>query len=130
MKSDTPPRIDKYLWSIRQYKTRSIATEACRSGKVKIDDQAVKPSREVKVDEIITINLGQITKTILVKALLERRVGAKIAVDYYDDLTPQEEYDKAKMQRETNYEYRDKGLGRPTKKERRIIERLKKHKHF
>lgn len=124
------PRIDKWLWAVRIYKTRSMATEACRSGKVKIGGQEVKPSREVKLEDEVAINLGPITKTLKVTGLIERRVSAPLAAENYEDLTPEEEYERAKIARETNFEKREKGVGRPTKKERRIIERLKKHKHF
>jgi ribosome-associated heat shock protein Hsp15 len=107
-----------------------MATEACRSDKVKINDQVVKPSREVKMDDLVSVRIGPLTKTLKVTGLIEKRVSAPLAVENYEDVTPQEEIDKVKKQRETNFEQRDKGLGRPTKKERRIIERLKKHKHF
>lgn len=123
-------RIDKYLWSIRAFKTRSQASTACRSGKVVIDDVQVKPSREVKVDDIIHVRDGSFTRVLKVTALLSNRVSAKIAQEYYEDITPKEEIEKAKMLREVNYEKRDRGVGRPTKKERRLIEKLKKMKHF
>jgi len=121
-------RIDKWLWAVRVFKTRSQATEACKSNKVKIDDQPVKASREVKVDDQIVVHTKAITKTLQVKALLKNRVAAKLVENYMIDLTPQEEYDKLKLQHELNYEYRQRGLGRPTKKERRLIEKLKKSK--
>ncbi len=121
-------RIDKWLWAVRIYKTRSQATEACKSGKVKINDSTVKPSREVKVNEEINVQVNHITRTLKVIGLLDKRVAAKLVPDYMEDLTPSEEYDKEKMKREINYEYRDRGLGRPTKKERRLIDRLKKSK--
>jgi ribosome-associated heat shock protein Hsp15 len=123
-------RIDKWLWSVRLYKTRSQATAACRGNKVKIDGMIVKPSREVKTDDVIQIQLAGFAKTIRVKALLDKRVSAKLAVDYLEDITPQEEIDKRQMMKDVNYERRDRGLGRPTKKQRRLIERLKKFKHF
>jgi ribosome-associated heat shock protein Hsp15 len=121
-------RIDKWLWAVRIYKTRSLATEACKSNKIKIDGQPVKPSREVKVDDQIMVQTGPMTKTLLVKAPLNNRVSAKLVENYMTDLTPQEEYDKLKMMNEVNYEYRQRGMGRPTKKERRLIEKLKKSK--
>ncbi len=123
-------RIDKYLWSIRVFKTRSQASNACRSGKVVIDDIQVKPSRDVKINDVIQIRSGPLTRVLKVTDLLERRVSAKIAQNYYEDLTPEEEIEKIKMLREVNYEKRDRGIGRPTKKERRLIEKLKKTKHF
>lgn len=121
-------RVDKWLWAVRVFKTRSQATDACKSGKVKIDDTNVKPSREVNLDENISAQVNHITRTLKVIGMLDKRVGAKLVPDYMEDLTPAEEYDKEKMKREINYEYRDRGLGRPTKKERRLIDRLKKSK--
>jgi ribosome-associated heat shock protein Hsp15 len=121
-------RIDKWLWSVRAFKTRSMATEACRKGNIKIDDQEVKASREVRVGNIVTVDMKIYVRTLKVIDLLSRRVSAKLVEQYMEDLTPQAEYDKPKLIRETNYEYRERGIGRPTKKERRIIEQLKKIK--
>ncbi|MBN1340547.1 MAG: RNA-binding S4 domain-containing protein [Bacteroidales bacterium] len=119
-------RIDKWLWAVRVFKTRNQASEACRTGKVKTGGQAAKPSRVVKPGDDIFVHVGPIIRSLRVKGLLKNRVGAKLVEDYLLDLTPQEEYDKLKMLRETNYEYREKGLGRPTKRQRRLIDRLKK----
>ncbi|MCF8228145.1 MAG: RNA-binding S4 domain-containing protein [Bacteroidales bacterium] len=121
-------RVDKWLWSVRIFKTRSQATDACRKGKVKIDEQEVKPSREVRIGDIIKTDLKIFEKTVEVKELLDKRVSAKLVDKYMNDLTPQEEYDKPKKMRETNYEYRERGAGRPTKKERRMIDYLKRKK--
>jgi len=121
-------RIDKWLWTVRIFKTRSLASDACRNDKVKMGDKSVKPSHEVKVDDVISVNLHTLTKTIKVKALLKNRVSAALVSDYMEDLTPQEEYDKLKMKREMNHEFRPRGIGRPTKKERRLIEILKRMK--
>jgi ribosome-associated heat shock protein Hsp15 len=121
-------RIDKWLWAVRIYKTRNQASEACRSGKVKIDENVVKPSREIKINDVVEIRLGILTKTVKVKGLIHNRVAAKFVLEHLEDLTPPQEYDKQKMQHELNYEFREKGQGRPTKKERRFIEKLKKSK--
>ncbi len=121
-------RIDKWLWSVRIYKTRNMAAEACRSGKVRINDKPVKPSHEVRLNEEISINLTPIVKTVKVVGLLKNRVSAKLVEDYLEDLTPQEEYDKLKLMQELNYEFRRRGEGRPTKKQRRMIDVLKKSK--
>jgi len=121
-------RVDKWLWSVRLFKTRSQATDACKSGKISIDDQSVKPSREIHIGDIIMIRQSPLIKTVKVKELLKSRVGAKLVENYMEDLTPEEEYTKLKLLREVNFEIRDRGIGRPTKKERRIIERLKKSK--
>ncbi|NLN94746.1 MAG: RNA-binding S4 domain-containing protein [Bacteroidales bacterium] len=122
--SDTV-RIDKWLWSIRIYKTRNKASEACRAGKVKINGIAVKPSREVKAGDIIVINLSPLIKTVEVVEAIKNRVGAKLVPQFANDLTPQEEYDKVKLINEMNFERRDRGSGRPTKKQRRLIDYLK-----
>lgn len=114
-------RMDKWLWCVRVFKTRSQATDGVRGGKIKVNGDIVKPSKEVKIGDIITYRQGIITKTIEVKALLERRVGAKLVEDYLIDHTPEEEYIKAKQQRDIVYARRDAGSGRPTKKDRRDL---------
>ena len=118
-------RIDKWLWALRIFKSRSLASDACRSGKVKILDQAVKPSREVKAGDVISISLAPITKTVKVIALLGNRVSAKLVADFMEDLTPEEEYLKLKRSHDIDFEFRERGAGRPTKRERREIEFLK-----
>lgn len=119
-------RVDKWLWATRVFKTRTQAGEACKGGKVRINDTAVKPSREVKVDDVISIQSGPVKKTVQVIAILKNRVGAKLVENYLKDLTPKEEYDKLKLKNEMNHEFRERGLGRPTKKQRRLIDFLKK----
>jgi len=118
-------RIDKFLWAVRIYKTRSLATEACNGNKVKFGGNSTKPSRQVKIGEEFTVTLGFINRTYKVLALLEKRVSAKIVSQYIEDLTPQEEIDKLKMEKFTSYVQRYKGTGRPTKKERRLIDKAK-----
>jgi ribosome-associated heat shock protein Hsp15 len=125
MINDNSLRIDKYLWAARIYKTRSLATEACNGNKVKIGGNSIKPSRNVKVGEIFTVTQRYITRTYKVLALLEKRVSAKIVSQFIEDLTPQEEIDKLKMERFTSYIQRYKGTGRPTKKERRLMDKYK-----
>lgn len=121
-------RIDKWLWYVRLFKTRSLATEACKSNKISIDETPVKPSREIHPGDIIKIQDKAITKTFEVKALLNNRVGAALVEQYLIDHTPADEYDKLKLMWELNHEYRERGIGRPTKKERRMIDILKKAK--
>ncbi len=118
-------RIDKWLWAVRIFKTRSQATDACRAGKVKINDKTIKPSREIKINETITINKDHIIRTVKVISLLNNRVGAKFVENYMKDLTPEEEYEKLKTIKSKNFEYRIRGIGRPTKRERRNIDKLK-----
>ena len=121
-------RIDKWLWSVRLFKTRSQATEACKSGKISIENQLVKPSRDVRPGDEISINFNQFIKTVKVKGILKNRVSAKIAAENVIDITPDEEYAKRDIINMSNYEYRDRGAGRPTKKDRRNISQLKKDK--
>lgn len=120
-------RIDKWLWAVRVFKTRSQATEACKSGKVRIGGQIVKPSHEVKPGEEITVSQQSILRSLKVLQLLGNRVGAPLVPEYMQDLTPDEEYSKLKLMRQVNFEYRDPGTGRPTKRQRREIEILKKY---
>ncbi len=119
-------RIDKWLWAVRVFKTRNQATIACRTGKVKIREIPVKPSHEVKPGELINLHIPPFDRTYKVIGLLEKRVSAKLAVEYVEDLTPPEEYQKIRIMKEMNFEYRDRGLGRPTKRQRREIDLLKK----
>ena len=118
-------RIDKYLWAVRLYKTRSIATDACRSGRVKLNGVPVKPSHEIKEGEVYELNIEQMHRTVQVKALLGNRVSAKLVGDYMTDLTPAEEYERIQMARQYSFEQRDRGVGRPTKRDRREIEEFK-----
>ncbi|MBV2227735.1 MULTISPECIES: RNA-binding S4 domain-containing protein [Sphingobacterium] len=118
-------RIDKYLWAIRIFKTRSLATEACKAGKVKLNGQNVKPSAIVKVGETYSIQKGIERKVIKVTGLLERRSDAKTAVQFYEDHTPVEETYAFKSSFHAPVLKRDRGTGRPTKKDRREIDDLK-----
>ena len=118
-------RIDKWLWAVRLYKTRSQAAEACRAGKVKLGGVPVKSSHDVKVGEVYEITIEQLHKVVEVKALLGNRVGAKLVPDFMNDLTPAEEYERIQMIRQYNFERRDRGAGRPTKRERRDIDDFK-----
>ena len=121
--SDTA-RIDKYLWAVRVFKTRTEATDACKGNKVKVDGVAVKPSRPVKVGNTIEVRKGSVQYIYKVKALLENRVGARLVPEYAENLTPQSELDKLKAPVETFFVKRDRGSGRPTKKDRRTIEAM------
>jgi ribosome-associated heat shock protein Hsp15 len=117
-------RIDKWLWVVRVFKTRSLATDACRNGRVTIAGQPVKASRGVRVGETIVVQKDELSRTFRVLGLLERRVGAQVAKDYVQDLTPAAEFEK---KREPNFiapMYRPKGTGRPTKKDRRALDSL------
>jgi ribosome-associated heat shock protein Hsp15 len=118
-------RIDKYLWAIRIYKTRTLAGDACKSGHIKIDDVPVKASREIKVGDVLDIKYGPLNKRIEVVEVIKNRLKASLAVEKYKDITPQEEMERQEMMRQLNYERRERGTGRPTKKDRREIDYLK-----
>ena len=118
-------RMDKWLWAARLFKTRSLATDAIKGGKVKIDSNPVKPSREVKEGDVIQVQIDQLHKVVQVKTVIKNRVSAKQVPEVYTDLTPQEEYERIEFMHAYKAEWRDRGAGRPTKKERRMIERMK-----
>ena len=107
------------------YKTRTLASEACKAGKVKMDDQAVKASREIKLGDIIELRIGQMNKVIEVKEVIKNRVKGSLAIEKYTDLTPAEEIERMELIRQMKTEHRDRGAGRPTKRERRELDRIK-----
>ena len=115
-------RIDKYLWCIRLFKTRSIATEYCKKGHIKMDDKSCKPSKELFGNELFTVRKNQINYKIQVTGIPESRVGAKLVDLYRKDLTPKEELEKTALLKYSKDYYREKGAGRPTKKDRRDID--------
>lgn len=117
-------RIDKYLWAIRVFKTRSDATDACKGNKVRVGGSPAKPSKEVKPGEVIEIQKGTVRYSYRVIRLLENRVGAQLVPDFAENLTPQSELDKLRAPVETFFIRRDRGSGRPTKKDRRAMEHL------
>ncbi|MBP3794602.1 MAG: RNA-binding S4 domain-containing protein [Bacteroidales bacterium] len=117
-------RIDKYLWAIRVFKTRGDATDACKGNKVRVGGSPAKPSKEVKPGEVIEIQKGTVRYSYRVIRLLENRVGAQLVPDYAENLTPQSELDKLRAPVETFFIRRDRGSGRPTKKDRRAMEHL------
>ena len=115
-------RIDKWLWCVRLYKSRTLATEACETGKVRISGHSVKPARAVRVGDIITACAGNVTRTVKVVQLLEQRVGAPKVPEFMEDLTPPEEFNKARSEAAHVSGFRPKGTGRPTKRDRRILQ--------
>jgi len=117
-------RIDKWLWAVRIYKTRSIATQACAGGTVKIDGNTVKASRMVRKGDIIQVRKRVIKYDYKVLKIAEKRMGAKLVQDFMEDLTPDEELEKLKTSKSLPHQTREKGQGRPTKKERRIMDKL------
>ncbi len=117
-------RIDKWLWAVRVYKSRSLATEACHAGHVKIGGNSVKPPRDARVGEQITVFAGRVLRTVKVLALLDQRVGAKLVSRFLEDLTPPEEYARAREEALQARVRFPAGFGRPTKKQRRQLERF------
>jgi len=115
-------RIDKFLWSVRVYKTRNIASKACAAGKVKLNGKNIKPSRTIIENDTFSVKKGPIEFEFRVIALLKTRVGAKLVADYIKNITAKAELDKLENMRYGGSTHREKGLGRPTKKDRREIE--------
>ena len=118
-------RIDKWLWAMRVFKTRTIATDACKKGRVTIGGATVKPRRTIKVGDIIDVRKPPITYTFRVKALTGNRLGAKLVPDYLENLTTPEQYELLEMTRISGFVDRRKGLGRPTKREGRELSKFK-----
>lgn len=121
-KEDNRIRLDKWLWAVRQYKTRSIATTACDQGKILINDQAAKASRLVKVGDKVAIKRTGLTRTLKVLQLTMNRLPAKLLPEYFTDLTPLDEIEAYKSRITRISIYRDPGTGRPTKQERRALD--------
>lgn len=117
-------RLDKYLWAIRVYKTRSDAADACKSGKVKVNDMEAKSSREVKQGDTISVRKVNVIFQFRVVAPVENRQPAKLVAEYAINITPQSELDKLNVPRETMHLVRERGTGRPTKKDRREMDDL------
>lgn len=117
-------RLDKYLWAVRIFKTRSDAADAIRNNRVLVNDSYAKPSREVKIGDRISVRRQSVTYQYKVLDLVSSRQGAKLVPQYCLDITPQEELDKLNVPRETIFVFRDRGTGRPTKKERRELDAL------
>ena len=117
-------RVDKYLWAMRIYKTRSIATDACKCGRVKMNGVEVKPSRMFHVGDVFTVRKGPITYTYRILQLWGNRLGAKMVPEYIQDITPKEQLELLELARYAAQSGRDRGTGRPTKKDRRDIEQF------
>jgi len=122
--NESDNRADKFLWSVRVFKTRSIATDACKNGRVLIDNNPVKPSKTISTDDIIQVRKPPVVYSYRVKEFPKSRVGAKLVDNFIDDITPEEEKLKLKMS-DSFFIKRDRGSGRPTKKERREIDKLR-----
>ena len=118
-------RVDKWLWAMRVFKTRTIATDACKKGRVMMGGVAVKPSRCVKPGDVIDVRKPPITYTFRVKALAPNRLGARLVPDYLENITPQAQYDLLEMTRISGFVDRRKGLGRHTKRDSRELSRFR-----
>jgi ribosome-associated heat shock protein Hsp15 len=129
MADNKPVRIDKFLWSVRVYKTRSIASEECRKGRIMINNVQVKPSRIILKGETIIVKKPPVIHTYKVIEPIENRVSAKLVLQFVEDLTTDEEKSKLDIRQSAGVGFRDKGSGRPTKKERRLIDRIKDDMH-
>ncbi len=121
---DKEVRIDKWLWAVRIYKTRNQAAEACKKGRILILDQSVKPSRVLKINDVVQVKKPPVVYSYRVLGLLGKRLSAKAVREYIENITPEAEMDKLKV-RETFFIIRERGTGRPTKKERRTIDKLR-----
>lgn len=115
-------RIDKWIWAVRIFKTRSLATEACKKGHVSIGDLPVKASRIIHPGEVVKVRKPPITRSFKILALAEKRMSAKLISDYVEDVTPPDELELQEMQKSMRWISRDRGTGRPTKKDRRELD--------
>ena len=115
-------RLDKWLWAARIYKTRSLAADACKNGRVSINGAAAKPARTVKEGDEVSVRKSPITYTFRVKQAIEKRVGAKLLPDVLENVTPPEQYELLEMSRISGFVDRARGTGRPTKKDRRALD--------
>ena len=118
-------RVDKWLWAMRVFKTRTIATDACKKGRVMIGASAVKPSRTIKPGDIIEVRKPPITYSFRVKAVTGNRLGAKLVPEYLENITPQSQYELLEMTRISGFVDPRKGLGRPTKRDSRELSRFR-----
>ena len=115
-------RVDKFLWAMRIYKTRSIAADACKNGRITVNGVQLKPSRTFKIGDMFNVRKGPVTYTYKVLQLTENRLGAKQVPEYIQDCTPPQQLELLELARMAGNGTRDRGLGRPTKKDRRDIE--------
>lgn len=115
-------RVDKWLWAARIYKTRTLASDACKNGRITLNGALVKPSRMVKAGDVIGVRKSPVTYSFRIRQAIEKRVGAKLIPDILEDITPPEQYEQLEMSRISGFINRARGTGRPTKKDRRSLE--------
>lgn len=123
-------RIDKWLWAVRIFKTRTIAAEACKKGRISINGAQVKPARMVKPNDVIQVRKPPITYSFKVLQAIEKRVGAKLVPEMMENVTPKEQYELLEMNRISGFVDRARGTGRPTKKDRRSMEEFITPEYF
>ena len=119
---DEAVRIDKWLWAVRIFKTRTIASEACKKGRVLIDNNSVKPSRMIRIGEIVQVKKPPVTYSFNVLDIAQKRMGAKLVAGFMENVTQSEEYEVLEMNKLSGFIDRQRGSGRPTKKDRRDLE--------
>ena len=119
---DEAVRIDKWLWAVRVFKTRTIASEACKKGRVLIDNNSVKPSRMIRIGEIVQVKKPPVTYSFKVLDIAQKRMGAKLVAGFMENVTPSEEYEVLEMNKLSSFIDRQRGSGRTTKKDRRDLE--------
>lgn len=124
MEPEDGMRLDKWLWSVRVYKTRRLAIEACRAGRVSLNGDVAKPSRSVQCGDEVEARTSSFDRKLRVSGLPQRRVGAKLVTDFLEDLTPKEEYERGRKTAVEGVLGRARGSGRPTKRDRREIDRF------
>lgn len=117
-------RVDKWLWAVRIFKTRTLAAEACKKGRVSVGGVAIKPSRTLQRGDVVSVRKPPIEYSFRVKELLGNRVGAKLVPEYMENVTPAAQYELLELQRISGFVDRAKGLGRPTKKDRRDLDQF------
>lgn len=123
-------RIDRWLWAVRIFKTRTIASEACKKNRVTIDNISVKPSRLVRIGDVVQVKKPPVTYSFKVIDLAEKRMGAKLVPGFMENVTPPEEYEILKLNKLSGFIDRQRGTGRPTKKERRDLEQFTENLDF
>jgi ribosome-associated heat shock protein Hsp15 len=121
---DSAGRQDKWLWAVRIFKSRSLASDACRAGSVAVNQLPAKPARDVRPGETVTVRQGLVLRTLRVVGVPPSRVGAKLVADFCADLTPKEELEKGRERTVQDLLAREKGCGRPTKRDRRLLDRM------
>lgn len=122
MSNPNEARLDKWLWAVRIYKTRTLAADACKNGRIAINGAQAKPSRSVKVGDEVSVRKAPVTYTFRVLQTIEKRVGAKLIPEILENITPPEQYEVLEMSRISGFVDRARGTGRPTKKDRRALD--------